>query len=288
MSIRQRVALSLPALLLRIVLGATFLWAGLGKLLGTFEVSQDDAAILANMGVLAPDATRKNGPAPAPAAPETPPDEGQGGGGGADAGGATPLGGVAITLAAYQPDGEQEAAPAAPAGAPAAGASGSGRYTAADFPEPRTLGRMYAIALMIHRAANPAPKADGGAAMPLWPAPLATGRWPVYLAYAVMIAELAGGASVLLGLLTRLWSLSLVGVMLGAIWLASIGPAVQSGNTLLGFLPNHPAFDEAWMPIFWQFSLLFSGAALFFAGSGTLAVDNLVFGRPAPDDHDGE
>lgn len=92
MRLRDSIALTLPSFLLRLVLGITFVWVGCGKLLGTFEVSGDDAARLANLGVVltpvgpgAPHSGSATDPAPTPkvpapksqpnAQPNTPPSE---------------------------------------------------------------------------------------------------------------------------------------------------------------------------------------------------------------------
>ena len=52
MRLRDQVALTLPTFFLRLILGITFLWAGTGKLMGTYTVTGDDAARLANIGVM--------------------------------------------------------------------------------------------------------------------------------------------------------------------------------------------------------------------------------------------
>ncbi|MCA9303130.1 MAG: DoxX family protein [Phycisphaerales bacterium] len=51
MRFRDQVALTLPALVLRLVLALVFLWAGIGKFATSMPVSGDDAARLANLGV---------------------------------------------------------------------------------------------------------------------------------------------------------------------------------------------------------------------------------------------
>jgi hypothetical protein len=90
-----------------------------------------------------------------------------------------------------------------------------------------------------------------------------------------------------MGVVTRLGSMLLAGVMLGAMWLSQFGPAIQAGNPIWGFLPRHPAFEiEAWMPILWQLGLLCSCLALVFLGGGRLAGDSLLFGSHRNDDHD--
>ena len=73
--------------------------------------------------------------------------------------------------------------------------------------------------------------------------------------------------------------------MLGAIWLTTIGPAIQSGNAALGFLPNNDTFDiAAWTPVFFQFTVLMSALALLFVGPGMLSFDRLLLGgKPGSD-----
>ncbi len=149
-------------------------------------------------------------------------------------------------------------------------------YEASDFPSPVRVRRVYGLALSMHAGAI-APAEKPG--MTLWPARLSTGSIPVYLAWSVALTELVGGAAIFVGLLTRLAALGQAGVMLGAMWLTQIGPAIQGGNALLGFLPNKPIFDvPSWMPLLWQFALLLMAVGLFFAGPGVAAMDNLLFG----------
>jgi uncharacterized membrane protein YphA (DoxX/SURF4 family) len=156
-------------------------------------------------------------------------------------------------------------------------------YTAADFEgkDPVKVRAVFALAAALHSAGNVKDK------MPLWPPALAQGQWPVWLAWAVSLTELAGGISLLLGLLTRVWAVGIAGVMLGALWLTQIGPAVQSGKALLGFLPNYPAFGMEWqMPMF-QFSLLAAALALACCGPGRLSLDTMLLGgRDEVDDDD--
>src|SRR5690606_15046438 len=54
LTFRQRVSLSLPSLVLRILLAVVFIWSGLGRVSERYPVSGDTAARLANMGVLRP------------------------------------------------------------------------------------------------------------------------------------------------------------------------------------------------------------------------------------------
>lgn len=160
------------------------------------------------------------------------------------------------------------------------------RYLPGQFPEGVQARRVLGLALMLDRAAHPRFNDDGVELKPIWPPDLAKGKWPVTLAYAVAVTELVGGMALLLGLFTRLSALGLVVVMLGAIWLDQVGPAIQSGNTLFGFLPAHGAFDvdsvgkPVWMPLLWQVSLLGASGAVFFLGAGGLSLDRIIFGGP--------
>lgn len=227
--LRARMGLGLAPLCLRLALGLTFLWLGLGKLVVNDPVKGQDAAVLANLGVL----------------PLAPPGEGR-----------------------------------APARVPVAGPGAV--YEAQDFPDEMQARRLYtAITLPLIHAAEP----SAAAPTRLWPGFAANGQWPVALAWVVVCVQLIGGAFVLGGLFVRFWGLLMLLVMLGALWLMHIGPAVQSGRTLLGFLPRHEVFDvNAWMRFAWFFGLAMMALALFLAGPGALALDNLLFRerRPTP------
>lgn len=336
MSTRDRIALSVPPLLLRLVLAVTFLWAGLGKALTFDSVSPGGAATLASMGV----AVNNSGPpviVPSPTLPAS-------GGGGAmlfrpplgiqGAGfqnGGAGSGGAGNTTPPFPADGfsnkpkqdgkpestkpEQPASPPAsdpetkpknpfsvpapattppaatppPAPVTSAPAVTTGPIkTAADFPNPEPVRRVYLLALGIHGAANPPALPAGPSGEPaatkmrLLPAEIGQGSRPVYMAFTIAAIEIIAGAMLLLGMLSRVWALAIAFVMMGAIWMTQIGPAMQSGDTFLGFLPNYPWGDPVkWKDLFWQLSLLASAMAVVFAGSGALAVDNAMFGKRA-------
>jgi uncharacterized membrane protein YphA (DoxX/SURF4 family) len=113
---------------------------------------------------------------------------------------------------------------------------------------------------------------------------------PVVLAWLVAITEIVGGGMLLVGFMSRLWALGLVGVMIGAIWLTAIGPAMQAGTAYLGFLPDKGHifdFDShgpVYMHEFWQLALLCMAAAILFAGPGAISVDGILFGGARDDD----
>jgi putative oxidoreductase len=145
---------------------------------------------------------------------------------------------------------------------------------------------------MLHEAANPRPDENGKTPMALWPAFAAQGKAPVVLAWAVALTELLGGGLLLVGLVTRLAALGIAGVMLGALWLAEIGPAIQKGTTYLGFIPRHDggyavklSADGGYVTLLWQLGLLAMALAIALLGPGALSLDGALGGRkarPAP------
>jgi uncharacterized membrane protein YphA (DoxX/SURF4 family) len=272
-------------LVLRLALGVLFTWAGLVKWFGTFPVQGDDAAILANMGLIdrpsagAPAAAPTTAPSPANPLPPAPKP------------GSKPhaaIGGSPLTLAQTTPPASiPQTTPSAPAGAKPAppSASPSAPATAAEFPEPVQCRGAWMIALAVHHASHP----EAGK-MALWPRWLGDGTWPGVFAVVVLACEFGGGVLVLLGLFTRLGALAVMSVMLGAMWLTQFGPAMQSGSAVLGFLPDHGWKDgAAWQTLIVQGLSLASAIALVCLGSGALAVDRVLSAcrtvppsRPAP------
>ena len=171
-----------------------------------------------------------------------------------------------------QPETEAEAEARQPVSTPA--------YTAADFPEERSVKSLYKLALLTYSAAHPSPGADGVTPAPIWPEWAARDHWPITLAWAAAITELAAGVLIAIGLITRLSAISIAVIMLNAAWLTELGPAIQSGHTHLGFLPDYPVWDtNLWKPLLWQLSLFAGAIALALAGPGALAIDR------APRDH---
>lgn len=265
MSARQGSGSSIAPIFLRLCLGITFVWAGLGKVMNESAVSGDAAAVLANMGVIAP-AGKPTSMGTRDAMPTL----------------------MSLSGPQDQPKDPAPKEPAAtpPASAPSPAAS-QPHYTAADFPEPVKIKNVHFITMMVANA-TVVPTNDKGepAKMRLLPAALGQRPWPVVLAWGAAITELVGGAMILVGLFTRFWALGLAAVMGVAMWLTQFGPAIQAGTTQLLFLPAYPAKDlQAWMPLFWQFSLFCSAMAVLFLGAGALSLDGLFFmksGAPAP------
>ncbi|MBO6740239.1 MAG: DoxX family membrane protein [Phycisphaerales bacterium] len=323
MRLRDSIALTLPSFFLRLVLGITFIWAGTGKLMGTMQVSGDDAARLANLGIdlnvieaapaptetdtdeliepLPQDPPVTTDPSPAdpdtenpdledpnlenqaseiierlnnavdnPPANTTPPAE-------------TP----------EQPTSDDPDANTPPntSGNTIGRAITQGtRWTrvqnttadrsASDFPEPVECQRVYSIALMISKAADPGLTADSQPITPIMPAKLANRPWPKVLAWCAAITELVAGGFLILGLLTRLSAFSTFFVMLVAMWMTQFGPAaLHTNDAILGFIPRA---DDLFSPVaygqlFWQLALATMSLAVVFLGSGAIGLDRLFF-----------
>ncbi len=298
---RERTALNLTPLCLRLPLALIFVWAGLNKIVTESQVSPDQAIVLQAHGVAIP-----NAPTP-PAPAETPPpaqDE--------------PGDDLPETPA---PDPTSDT-PAAPLPDPAADPADTIEDTIDDViddaaddviddtdtpdtqtvqshaprillvqdgaadPDTYTVRSVYQLVLVMDQRANPESRADGSPATPTWPQALAAKPWTKVLAWAVAITEVFAGFFLLIGLITRLSALALSGVMVGAVWLTTLAPAIETGNTFLGFLPNEPFLSFFWKDPFFQLICLMACLALFFSGSGTLALDRAIFGSSRGDDWD--
>jgi uncharacterized membrane protein YphA (DoxX/SURF4 family) len=256
---------------LRLILAVTFIWAGLGKVVHTVPVQGEQAALLANMGYRFDAAPPPADPADANPADTAPANADQ-----TDAGPDATTDAQTPPLLALAQDADA-AAEAAPPTPPA--------FTAADFPEPRQVRSLHMIAVLTYTAAHPSPAEDGSTPSPIWPEWAARDHWPITMAWVAAITELAAGILVGVGLLTRLAALSLAATMLTAAWLTELGPAIQAGNTLFGFLPGHDLWDVyAWRPLLWQLALASAAISLALAGPGSLAIDR----APHDDEDDDE
>mgnify|MGYP001794673027 CR=1 FL=1 len=288
MRTRDRLGLSIPPLLLRVVLALTFLWAGLGKIMAEAPVSGVDAVILAELGVIEPGNATPIPPAdqlePEAATPETP----------------TPAAPVPEPI--REPDAEPENAsepdadPAEPLADPEsttaqALAEHAGlflpvayrqvTFSPADFTEPVMVKRLYpGVVTRLVKAAEPGLDPQTSEPIkPIAPAWAAEKQVVLALGWAAPLTEAIAGALLLFGLLTRISAVSLVGVMVTAIWLDTIGPAWQAGEVVLGFIPNHDVFSFDWVKPLWQLLVLAATAGLMFSGAGALSLDRLFFGR---------
>lgn len=322
MRLRDSIALTLPSFFLRLVLGVTFVWAGTGKLIGTMQVSGDDAARLANLGItldtIIPepaaqpqqqdqeqdteqDTDQLDAPLPEPT-PETTP-------------GTTPPAETGQDLqdqakdiieqmkGAVKETTNTDTPPAS--GQPAAPAAGDepevkeqlgrshtpaytftrvmqlqGDRTGSDFPEPVECQRLYSIALMISKAADPGLTPDSQPITPIMPPKLAGKPWPKILAWSAAITELVAGGLLLIGFLTRISAMGTLFVMLVAVWMTQIGPAAfHSSDAILGFIPRHDDLFSpgAYSTLLWQLALASMSLAVVFLGSGAIGLDRLLF-----------
>lgn len=250
MRMRDKAGLSMAPLLLRVALGVTFLWAGLGKVMVKEDFSSEQAAVLANAGVISVDS-----PAPIEQESEPAPTE--------ETGDGLSLGEPAqIRTVSFQQD----------------------RYTAADFPDGRVGTRVLGLVIAMHSAANPGYDSDTGEPLnAYWPSALGSGQTALMLAWLVAIGEIVCGLGVLVGLLTRLSAIVLGCTMIGAAWLTEMGPATQSASATLGVLPGYDPFGMEWRQLLWQLMLMCGSFSLALLGAGTLSLDALFF-RPKPTD----
>lgn len=298
MSFRTSLALNVAPLCLRLALAGTFIWAGMSKVAYRTEISDpQDIAQLIEWNIVAPQSAAVPGPpldnpeqatppeiekevptpTPAPAA-DDPSEETQ-----------PPAGDTPPVDPGVSDPGTDEADPATDdeGDEDTSLNEGSSAMPVAfqNDMESVDVKRVMRLALMIHHAANPGVDDQGQPLKPLWPSALANGTMPVVFAWVAAILELVCGAAMLIGFFTRLASLPLAGTMLTAMWLTQIGPAIQSGSTVLGFLPTG-VFDMGpggyvYSTILWQFALLMSALAMLFIGPGALSIDRLIFGGPS-------
>ncbi|RNC80390.1 MAG: DoxX family membrane protein [Phycisphaera sp.] len=319
MSIRSSLALNVAPLGLRVALGLTFIWAGIGKIAHSTAITDPrDQAILADWGQI--DATPEALTPPQDEDPQI--DPGQGDSEQSDPIETDPgLSDPETDPAADTDDTEQTQEPPADDAAPSEdagddqppaveddpvveddGSTEEDETAGEDTPEPDEdpgilpvsyvqsadeveVKRVLGLALMIHHAANPGVDDEGRAKMPLWPQALAKGSLPVVIAWIAAILELVCGAALLTGFFTRMATLPIIGTMLTAMWLTQIGPALQAGGAYLGFLPNG-VFEigpggYAYTQLLWQFALACSGVALLLIGPGCFSIDRLIFGAPS-------
>ncbi|MCP9874820.1 DoxX family protein, partial [Synechococcus sp. Cruz CV-v-12] len=178
-------------------------------------------------------------------------------------------------------------APAWPAHLP------KGAMSATDYPEPMSVARVNELSLLLIKSAFPAPLANGQARMSVWPQRLALDPWPRYVAWLAAMTELICGLLVLAGFFTRMSSALLSLTMLTAMWLTQIGPAVASGDAVLGILPNRTWWEPAqWATLLWQLAIVCMCLALVAAGPGWLSLDRFFTAAgtkpkktaPEPDD----
>lgn len=311
MRLRDQVALTLPTFFLRLILGITFLWAGTGKLMGTYSVTGDDAARLANIGVMPISAAE-----PAPVITPEEIDESTDEPSGEPIDDTPDLNEQAseiIEMIEEQLDTTEQASESTtnpvsepvvdptedpindPADEPTIGENeiqlqsvqySGNHYAATDFPENMEVKQVYSIALMISKAADPGLTDDSNPINPIMPAMFASKPWPKALAWMAAITEITAGIFLIFGFLTRISALGTLSIMLVAMWMTQFGPAaIQSNDAILGFIHR---YDDPWAVasysgLLWQLALAAMSGSVFFMGSGAIGMDRLIF-KPTPRD----
>ena len=292
MRCRDHIALTLPSFLLRLTLAITFLWAGTAKIIGTTTTQGDNAARLANLGVPFIQPTPETPESDTPTEPATPlpdseldsePDTGLDTESEPETDITTPpppQTDPASTVPETDPELESDPVALLPVIRPVA--QSTSPAVGSDFPEPVTIKRVYGIALLLDHSVSPGLTEDSQPIAPTMPSWLGSGRMPVYAAWATAITEIAAGLLLLIGLLTRISALSLMIVMLVAMWTTNIGPAaLQSTDAILGFIPHA---QDPWSPasyntLLWQFALVIMSLSVLLLGPGPLSLDRIFF-RP--------
>jgi uncharacterized membrane protein YphA (DoxX/SURF4 family) len=293
MRCRDHIALTLPTFLLRLALAIIFLWAGIGKIVGTTTTQGDNAARLANLGVTFLADTPPETPSDSepesdlPAEPVNPLPDSESLENEADPADSLPATDDRMPPATPETQ-EDEGTDSeshvlqtpnytfthvVQSTAPAVGS---------DYPDPVRIKNLYKITLLLDNATSPGLTEDSQPITPTMPSWMGSGKMPVYAAWATAITEIAAGLFLLIGLLTRLSALSLTIVMLVAIWTTNIGPAaLQSSDAILGFIPHaaDPWNPAAYSTLLWQFSIIIMSLSVFLLGAGPLSMDRLLF-RP--------
>ncbi len=252
MRFRDSLAINISPIMLRLVLGVTFLWAGYGKVFTTAEFSPEQIVLIDSMvagdggadepslEVIEPDAEQPEEFTPEAPLPE--PDDATTG----DDDPSAMLEGDSFRVIAVQEGADGEAV-----------ASGERK-------------KVYRLAMMIQSSE-------------VLPEFASNGAWPKRLAWLAALTELLGGAFVLLGFLTRINAIGLGFTMCTALWMTAIGPVVmQDAPSFLWILPAREDFAiGAWQGWLWQFALLGASVSLLLAGPGALSADRFLLGRKA-------
>lgn len=253
---RRSLSMNLGPLLLRVAIGATFLWAGWPKIMVKDAFPPEALATLANLGV----ERAQRAAAGAPVVPDSP----------AEPDGALPdpssdRGEHRVILAQSTPGAAARV------------------YSPTDFSGPVELARLHQVALLLHA------KSVGD--KPVMPKTLGSDPWAIRLAYAVAWTELLAGAFILIGLFTPLSAFAIACVMGVAMWLTQIGPATVGGGTsFLGFLPpleNFAYNPQGWQSFILQLTLFAAAVSLMFSGAGAISVDRWIFGAQKGDGSSG-
>lgn len=248
MAFSQSCAANFVPFLARLVLGAVFITAGANKL-GQTDYTGEDLRKLREMGVLAA------GPSVMLYRASYSPQDPAGGGSGQSIGGGQDEGGTQTpptTPPTVPPTGGGTDAGAQQGG----GEAGTGQAPTPPAGETVRSYKLYGIATML----------KGTPGEP----------YAKYLAWAATIAELVGGAMVLVGLFARFWALSLVGVMGVAFYLTSWPMLTEAGFNIFA-LASSPEKGVQNAIMYLQLSLLVMSLGIVVTGPGAASLDRFLF-----------
>jgi len=279
MTLKQRIGLGAAPLLMRLTLGVVFLWAGSSKLFWSDTYAPEQAAALANLGIISLEDTPAETPVPSvPEEPDVPLERE------VETDDAAPIDESIESDPSEEAADEENVASMRTVGTVILvqnETASAPEFTAADFPEGVKARRLYSLSLLLDMRAHPA---EGSA---LWPSFLANDTMLMLMPWLAAITEFVGGVFLMMGLLTRLTALSLTGTMVSAMALTTIGPAITSGAGFWGFLPDPMLGDAsawvgAWQPMLFQLTTLVIAFSLVLTGAGWLSLDCAIFAKRLP------
>ncbi|MEO0511454.1 MAG: DoxX family protein [Planctomycetota bacterium] len=247
MTVSQTLASTAVPIVLRLVLGVTFLWAGLGKAFDTAVFEPEQAATLAENELI-----------------EMPT---QGSDDRLDGGRVRARRVFGISLMLLNGAGGGSTAPQAPL------------VSADDNAEsPMTDTGFEGIEGVTVEVEADQAETETRYSRTLVPSLFASGAMAAVFAWLACITEIVAGAALMLGILTRIAGFVLSVVMGTAAWLTTVGPSVIAGQAAFGFLPAGNLWDPAVLSVFlWQTALLGMCLCLVMTGAGPLSLDRVLF-----------
>jgi len=260
MRFRDSLAINVSPILLRLVLGVTFLWAGYGKVFTMATFTPEQIVMLdamsagdAGMGEQPLEVIEPGAPEAEPFTPDAPLPEPDGADVDGDPSALAPAS-FRVIMVQDNVDGDTPA------------------------PSVNERRKVNFLALMIRSAT-----VSDERGVSLLPNFFGQGEWPMRLAWIAALTELIGGFFVLLGFLTRISALGLAFTMLTALWMTAIGPVVLfDAPSSFFFLPALDDFAiDAWRGWLWQLALLGAALSVTLSGAGALSADRMLIGRRA-------
>lgn len=238
-------------LFLRLTLGFTMLWTGMGLVSATFSPTETELRALEEMSAIRKPSPASDGPiAPAPSKQPS--------------------------VDTSRPD---------PTGPEPGDASPALMKISSQLPEAGPMPRVYRIALQSLKVAAPESTIDRP--RPLWPVAAAEGEWPKFIAWTIAIGSVVAGSMFIAGLFVRVCGF--VGVFLIGVplWLFTIAPSIQAGTSRFGFIPGGGTWDLdaagqlVHAPSMWALLQIGACLALLFSGAGYLSLDRALFASGA-------